>query len=171
MPDWSCTTEFSRDLIGKVCTRGEPGFEPPALHMPFTLESLVTGADIEASMRTESRESLCIVCLPPLAKIGVVAVVGVATGLDSTVKGSVSSVMTTAGGGCTLGLDIALKAAARLDLALSSPPKTMTEVLTDDEGLPAIIPGALHQTTFEWALCRRLPPGGLLRHLLEALPW
>lgn len=105
VPDWSWTTEFSRDLIGK------------------TLES----ADVVESTRTGRRESLCMDCRP-LAIVGVVAAVGVVAGLASTVKGSVSSVMTTAGGGsCVFGLDMARNAAARFDRELSSPKPILFE--------------------------------------------
>lgn len=117
VPDWSWTTEFSRDLIGKTCTRGEFEPEPVALYTPFTLVS----PDVVESTRTGRRESLCT-DWRPLDSVGVVAVVGVVAGLASTVNGSVSSVMTTAGGGsCVFGLDMARNAAARFERELSSP--------------------------------------------------
>lgn len=124
VPDWSWTTEFSRDLIGKTCTRGELEPEPVALYTPFTLES----ADVVESTRTGSRESLCRDSRP-LASVGVVAAVGVVAGLASTVNGSVSSVMTTAGGGscCVFGFDMARNAAARFERELSSPKPILFE--------------------------------------------
>lgn len=126
VPDWSCMTEFSRDRMGNTCTRGELEPDPAALYTPFTLES--TGVE-EESIRTASRESLCTDCLP-LARMGVWVMVGVVAGLASTVNGSVSRVMTTAGGGgCILGLDMARNAAARLERELSSP-KTILAVPT-----------------------------------------
>ncbi|KAL3212181.1 hypothetical protein MRX96_036153 [Rhipicephalus microplus] len=92
VPDWSWTTEFSRDLIGKTCTRGELEPEPVALYTPFTLES----ADVVDSTRTGSRESLCRRGTQrrvrsgqlfrwngdsrPLASVGVVAATGVVNG-------------------------------------------------------------------------------------------
>ncbi|KAH7968606.1 hypothetical protein HPB52_010039 [Rhipicephalus sanguineus] len=134
VPDWSWTTEFSRDLIGKTCTRGELEPEPVALYTPFTLES----ADVVESTRTGSRESLRKSGIEsrvrsgdirPLASVGVVAAVGVVTGLASTVNGSVSSVMTTAGGGscCVFGFDMARNAAARFERELSSPKPILFE--------------------------------------------
>ncbi|KAH6936028.1 hypothetical protein HPB50_012793 [Hyalomma asiaticum] len=112
VPDWSWTTEFSRDLMGKTCTRGEFEPEPLALYTPFTLES----ADVVESTRTGRRESLRE------------RAVGVVAGLASTVKGSVSSVMTTAGGGsCVFGLDMARNAAARFERELSSPKPILFE--------------------------------------------
>lgn len=129
VPDWSCMTEFSRERMGNTCTRGEFGPDPAALYTPFTLES--TGVEDE-SMRTANRESLCTDCLL-LARMGVWVMVGVVAGLASTVNGSVSRVMTTAGGGgCILGLDMARNAAARLERELSSP-KTILAA-------PALVP-------------------------------
>nr|XP_037276274.1 uncharacterized protein LOC119169264 [Rhipicephalus microplus] len=65
----------------------------------------------------------------PLASVGVVAATGVVTGLASTVNGSVSSVMTTAGGGrcCVFGFDMARNAAARFERELSSPKPMILE--------------------------------------------